>query len=163
MQWSGGEFHEWKFRGGRVYTRDADHLCAAQTYIDLYLHEAKPERIQYVNAAIDSIMRTSKVDDWSWIDAIQMGMPTFAKLGVLHNNNSYFERMYDYSKKKHGDNGLYNERDNLWWRDKDFDPPYPEPNGEDCYWSRGNGWVIMALARVLDIIPGSTPHRKVYK
>ena len=22
---------------------------------------------------------------------------------------------------------------------KDYVPPYKEPNGEDCYWSRGNG------------------------
>ena len=39
----------------------------------------------------------------------------------------------------HGGKGLYNPADHLWWRDKDFVPPYKEPNGEDCYWSRGNG------------------------
>jgi rhamnogalacturonyl hydrolase YesR len=38
----------------------------------------------------------------------------------------------------------------LWWRDKDFVPPYKEPNGEDCYWSRGNGWVYAALVRAMD-------------
>ena len=35
--------------------------------------------------------------------------------------------------------GLYNDAEKLWWRDKDFVPPYKEPNGGDCYWSRGNG------------------------
>ena len=38
----------------------------------------------------------------------------------------------------------------MWWRDKDFVPPYTEPNGEDCYWSRGNGWVYAALVRTMD-------------
>lgn len=47
-------------------------------------------------------------------------------------------------------------------RDADFDPPYAEPNGEDSYWSRGNGWVITALAKVLSIIPESAPHREQY-
>lgn len=71
--------------------------------------------------------------------------------------------MYHYTKTRHGDNGLYNPVDHLWWRDADFDPPYTEPNGEDCYWSRGNGWVVMALVRVLDIIPPNEPHRAEYE
>ncbi|MFK8165351.1 MAG: glycoside hydrolase family 88 protein [Lewinella sp.] len=164
MDW--GNAHDWKFRGGRTYTRDADHLCAAQTYIDLYLLNRQPKQIQATKMAIDSIMNTAKIDDWHWIDAIQMGMPVFAKLGVLNQDSKYFERMFDmyhFSKTLHGEKGLYNKKDKLWWRDKDFDPPYAEPNGEDCYWSRGNGWVIMALARTLEIIPQDAPHRKVYK
>jgi rhamnogalacturonyl hydrolase YesR len=70
--------------------------------------------------------------------------------------------MYMYSRNKHGDHGLFNPKDGLWWRDADFDPPYQEPNGEDCYWSRGNGWVIAALAKVLAIIPKDAPHREQY-
>ena len=58
--------------------------------------------------------------------------------------------------------GLYNEKEGLWWRDKDFLPPYKEPNGEDCYWSRGNGWVVAALVRVLNNLPSDDPHRKTY-
>jgi rhamnogalacturonyl hydrolase YesR len=67
-----------------------------------------------------------------------------------------------YSKTQHGGNGLYNPKDKLWWRDKDFVPPYKEPNGEDCYWSRGNGWVLAAMVRVLDVMPKDAPHRDEY-
>jgi len=35
-------------------------------------------------------------------------------------------------------------------------------SGKDIYWSRGNGWVFVALARVLDILPTSDPHRDTY-
>jgi rhamnogalacturonyl hydrolase YesR len=70
--------------------------------------------------------------------------------------------MYAYTKYKHGDKGLYNAADGLWWRDKDFDPPYTEPNGKQCYWSRGNGWVVAALVRVLQILPANDPHRAEY-
>ena len=56
--------------------------------------------------------------------------------------------MYSYSRNVHGKNGLFNPKDGLWWRDADFVPPYKEPNGEDCYWSRGNGWAYAALVRV---------------
>lgn len=158
------EFHKWSFRDG-VFTRNADNQCAGQTYIDLYNIDQKPERIKYVKMSIDSMMQTDKIDDWDWIDAIQMGMPIFAKLGVLYNDYNYFERMfemYDYTKREIGENGLFNKKDGLWWRDADFDPPYQEPNGEDCYWSRGNGWVFVALAKVMDISPDNLPHKKVY-
>jgi rhamnogalacturonyl hydrolase YesR len=50
----------------------------------------------------------------------------------------------------------------LWWRDKDFVPPYREPNGEDCYWSRGNGRVVVALVRTLDLLPVNSPYRAEY-
>lgn len=160
-----GTFHKWDLRDGETYTRNADNQCAGQTYIDLYLVDRQPVRIEKIKASIDSMMRTNKIDDWTWIDAIQMAMPLFARLGVLFNDNRYFERMYEmymHTRNKEGGNGLFNPEDNLWWRDADFDPPYKEPNGEDCYWSRGNGWVIAALARVLDVIPEDAPHRDQY-
>jgi len=70
--------------------------------------------------------------------------------------------MYAFTKLKHGDNGLYNAAEHLWWRDKDFDPPYKEPNGGNCYWSRGNGWVVAALVRVLQLLPKSDAHYNEY-
>jgi rhamnogalacturonyl hydrolase YesR len=163
VEW--GTFHSWDLRDGNTFTRNADNQCAGQTYIDLYLIDRQPIRIEKIKASIDSMMRTDKIDDWNWIDAIQMAMPVFARLGVLFNDNRYFERMYEmymHTRNKEGGNGLFNPEDNLWWRDADFDPPYKEPNGEDCYWSRGNGWVIAALARVLDVIPTDAPHREQY-
>lgn len=158
------ESHKWGFNGGNT-TRNADNYCAAQTYIDLYNLEPEAKKLKNTRANIAMLLNTPQNDDWSWIDAIQMGMPVFAKMGVLDKDNRYFEKMYEmymFSRNKHGDNGLYNPKDGLWWRDADFDPPYKEPNGEDCYWSRGNGWVIGALAKVLTIIPKNAPHRDQY-
>ena len=109
---------------------------------------------------------TPQTGDWDWIDAIQMGMPVFAKMGVLESDSRYYEKMYKMymdTRNSIGGNGLFNEKDGLWWRDADFDPPYTEPNGEDSYWSRGNGWVIGALAKVLSIIPEGTAHEDQYK
>jgi len=158
VQW--GEKHHWSLNGG-VTVRNADNQCAGQTYIDLYLIDKKEERIRDIKTCIDAMMATDKIDDWTWIDAIQMAMPVYARLGVLYKDSSYFSRMhemYNYSKYKQGGNGLYNTTEHLWWRDKDFLPPYKEPNGEDCYWSRGNGWVVAALVRTLSLLPASSPY-----
>lgn len=168
LEW--GEKHGWKLRnaGDGWKTRNADNQCAGQTYLFLYkLDPNRPEAyIANIRASIDSMMVTDKIDDWHWIDAVQMAMPIFAEMGNITGDTAYYNRAYDmymYTKLKHGENGLYNPEDHLWWRDADFDPPYKEPNGEDCYWSRGNGWIVMAMARMLDLLPADEPHRKEYE
>ncbi len=114
---------------------------------------------------MDMLVNTPQNDDWSWIDAIQMGMPVLAQLGDLFKDRHYFEKMYQmyaFTKTKHGKTGLYNPKEGLWWRDADFVAPYKEPNGKNCYWSRGNGWVYAALVRVLSLIPANEAHRTEY-
>lgn len=158
-----GVKHNWGLRGG-LTTRNADNQACGQTYIDLYQLNPQPERIREIKASIDLMMKSGKTDDWTWIDALQMGMPVFARLGVLYHDQAYFEYMYQlylHTKTVEG-GGLYNPKDALWWRDKSFVPPYKEPNGKDCYWARGNGWIIAALVKVLDILPQDAPHRDEY-
>ncbi len=162
VQW--GEKHKWQLAWG-FKSLHADNHCAGQTYIDLYLIDKKEERIKDIKASIDMMVNADKKDDWSWVDALQMAMPVFTKLGVIYNDTNYFRKMYDlysFTKNQHGDNGLYNRNDHLWWRDKDFVPPYKEPNGKNCYWSRGNGWAFAALARTLSLLPKSDSHYAEY-
>lgn len=162
VEWS--RKHNWSPRG-TVDTRNADNQCCGQTYIDLYSLDNQPERIEKIKQCVDLVVASDKNDDWTWIDAIQMAMPVFARLGVIYKENpAYFEKMYTlYSHAQNVEaGGLYNKKEHLWWRDKDFVPPYREPNGANCYWSRGNGWAYAALVRVLNIIPENAPHRAEY-
>ncbi|HEX8315799.1 MAG TPA: glycoside hydrolase family 88 protein [Flavisolibacter sp.] len=159
-----GNKHNWGLRSG-VNTRNADDQCCGQTYIDLYLMDKQEDRIKAIKTSIDNMVKSEKKDDWNWIDALQMAMPVFVRLGVMYNDTSYFRKMYDlyaFAKYNHGGKGLYNPADGLWWRDKDFVPPYKEPNGEDCYWSRGNGWVVAALVRTMEMLPKTDPHYNEY-
>ena len=162
VQW--GNAHKWTVGSGKM-SRHADNHCCGQTYLALYELDKKPEQLRSIKANIDAMLATEKIDDWSWIDALQMAMPVYAKLGVLTGDKRYFERMhamYEFTRNRHGGNGLYNPAEHLWWRDKDFVPPYKEPNGKNCYWSRGNGWVVAAMVRVLEILPQGAPHREEY-
>lgn len=160
-----GESHDWEPTYGDLYTRDGDYQCCGQTYIELYQISNNTDWIGPITTCIDSMVNDDKNDDWWWIDAIQMSMPVFAKLGVVHNDTNYFDKMYklySYTKYQHGDNGLYNQVDHLWWRDGNFDPPVTTPNDKMLYWSRGNGWVYAALVRVLSVIPENEIHRDEY-
>lgn len=149
------DFHKWGMRNGNT-TRNADDHCCGQVYIDLYnMCPSDPNMIRNIKASIDMVVNTPQVNDWWWIDAIQMAMPIYAKFGKMTGEQKYYDKMWDmysYTRNVHGEAGMYNPKDCLWWRDQDFDPPYKEPNGEDCYWSRGNGWVYAALVQVLDEI-----------
>lgn len=161
-QWA--DYHKWGMRNGNT-TRNADDQCCGQVYIDLYNMSSCPEKIRKIRASIDMVVNTPQVNDWTWVDAIQMAMPIYAKLGKLTGEQKYNDKMwemYSYSRNVHGKNGLFNPKDGLWWRDADFVPPYKEPNGEDCYWSRGNGWAYAALVRVLEEIPADELHRADY-
>lgn len=162
VEW--GAKHQW-MPVNRWNGQLADDQCAGQTWIDLYAIDEQPERIKNIKDCIDRMVHSGKCDDWYWIDALQMAMPVFVRLGVLEKDTSYFRKMYDlyhYTKMVEGGRGLYSGTEHLWWRDKNFVPPYKEPNGQDCFWSRGNGWVMAALVRVLSWLPVGDAHRAEY-
>lgn len=159
-----GEYHKWTPRYG-VTTRNADDYCCSQTYIDMYRITHEWKMIQPAKVNFNMLASTPQNGDWWWIDAIQMGMPGLAKMGVETGEPKYWDKMwemYHHTRNIEGGKGLFNVKEGLWWRDHDFDPPYTEPNGRNCYWSRGNGWVYAALARVLDEIPASEAHYQDY-
>lgn len=161
-QW--GDGFNWGMRQDNTPTRNADNYACSQTYIDLYRLTPEPKMLTKTKANMNMLVNTPQIDDWTWIDAIQMGMPVLAKMSALTGDPRYNEKawkMYEWTRDSLA-GGLFNQKEGLWWRDKDFVPPYKEPNGKNCYWSRGNGWVVAALVRVLQELPQDDPHRATY-
>ncbi len=151
-QW--GNFHKWLPRNGAT-NDNADNQCCQQIYIERYLQNGNKACIANVANNLDTQMRTGKYDFWTWIDAIQMAMPLYAKYAKLTGERKYLDyavNSYKWTRDTLA-GGLFNVKDGLWWRDKDFVPPYKEKDGNNCYWSRGNGWVYAALVRVMQTLP----------
>ncbi len=147
---------------GRVLTTFADNHAAGQTYIDLYSIKKEAIRIKDITTSMDNMVTSTVVDNWHWIDALYMAMPTFSKLGVLYKDNKYFNKMYDLYSDTKSRRGLYNEQVGLWYRDEKFLPPYKTKGGKDSFWSRGNGWVFGALVKVLNDLPSNNVNRNEY-
>ena len=142
-------FHQWTPRDG-IQTCDADNQCCSQTYLMRYQQVGGEEKLLPTQLNLEHQMRT-KIGWWTWIDAIQMAMPVYAQMTTITGDDRYMEhamKMYRWSRDTLA-GGLFNDKEGLWWRDKDFVPPYREPDGKQCYWSRGNGWVYAALVRCL--------------
>lgn len=162
-----GTYHKWQpTYVGATVTRIADNQCCGQTYLELFqLDPTKTERISTIQASIDAMVNSAKVNDWWWIDALHMAMPVFAKLGVITKDKRYFGKMYElyrYTKSQAKGIGLYNSADSLWYRDSVYLPPKTSANGLPVYWSRGNGWVFAALTRTLDVLPDTAAYRDEY-
>lgn len=152
------DFHHWTARRGTTAT-NADNQCCQQTYIDRHFQQraggaGHVAPLDSVRANLEYQMATGRADYWTWIDAIQMAMPIYSKMFRLTGDTRYIlyaRDCYRWTRDVCG-GGLWNAKDGLWWRDKDFVPPYKEADGNDCYWSRGNGWVVAALVKTIDDI-----------
>lgn len=158
----------------RPYRRwyHADDIAISQTYIDLYRIEKRQEMIQ---PTIDTLAilfenpypyRGIQVIKWWWCDALFMAPPVLAKLGTTLNdpiyyqyNDQYFKECYDL---------LYNKDEKLFARDLNYvikgdSTDRWEANGQRIFWSRGNGWVMGGLARLLAELPKDYPERPFYE
>jgi unsaturated rhamnogalacturonyl hydrolase len=160
---------EWGGRNGWALgagapVRHADDLNAAQTYLDLYRIDPQPERIAEVDASLAAMMADSRIGDWTWVDALQMAMPVFAKGAAVHGDAQLLERLHEMYEWTRGPSGLalFNAVDGLWWRDARFKPPMTTPGGAAVYWSRGNGWAFAAHVRTIAELAPEDPQRSEY-
>lgn len=144
--------HQWTPRNG-VKTTDADDQCCEQTYIELHLLTGKGS-LDPTRENLERQMASARCDYWTWIDAIQMALPVYIKMYAVTHDQRYLDygmQSYTWSRDTCG-GGLFNLAEGLWWRDKDYVPPYKEKDGKNCYWSRGNGWVYAALVRSMQLL-----------
>lgn len=155
---------------GRRYDH-ADDIAISQTYIDLYRIK---NDLQMIRATIDTVQKmrtvpgpeTKKGLMWWWCDALFMGPPTLVKLGVTLKDPSYFavndslfRQTYDL---------LYNKEVHLFARDAGYlvtaaGEGKKEANGQPIFWSRGNGWVMGGLVRILEELPSNYAARSFYE
>ncbi|HNQ14093.1 MAG TPA: glycoside hydrolase family 88 protein [Pyrinomonadaceae bacterium] len=150
----------------------ADDIAIAQTYLDLYRLSKDPKIIA---PTIETVRRLSAEKGpeaakhgitWWWCDALFMAPPTLAKLASATGDKSYlalndrlFKETYDL---------LYDRDQRLFARDASYlvgadGKGKREANGTKIFWSRGNGWVLAGLARLLSELPKDHPTYVFYR
>jgi rhamnogalacturonyl hydrolase YesR len=159
-----GEKNGWK-PGVRVYHAD-DH-CVIQTYAELYLRDHRPEQIAPSVQRFDSILAhpapgglefvgENRNTQWSWCDALFMAPPAWVRLWKATGNAAYLDFAVTHWWKT--SDYLYDQDEHLYFRDSTYFKRR-ESNGKKIFWSRGNGWVIGGLVRVLQWLPNDHPAR----
>jgi hypothetical protein len=93
---------------------------------------------------------------WWWCDALFMAPPVFADMAKATGDAKYLafmDREWTITTEL-----LYDKNKHLYSRDATFLDKH-EKNGEKLFWSRGNGWVMGGLVRVLQYLPMNHPDR----
>ncbi|NQU84667.1 MAG: glycoside hydrolase family 88 protein [Mariniphaga sp.] len=164
-----GEANHWK-PGSRLHHADDHAIC--QTYIDMYRVSGEEKMISPFVETMKKFMVTPyqtgdiRKITWWWCDALFMGPPAFVKLGVTLNEKKYLDLSDKFFKECY--NMLYDKDGHLYARDLNYKWNEPgiesrqEANGEKIFWSRGNGWVMGGLVRLLKELPDDYPLRDLY-
>ena len=142
----------------------ADDLAVGQMYMDQYFIHKDAAMIAPLRARLDAQIATPDPRDptrplWWWCDALFMAPPDYADMAAATGDQKYLAYMdheWDVTTAL-----LYDRSKHLYFRDASY-LDKREKNGEPLFWSRGNGWVMGGIVRVLKELPPDSPLRAKY-
>ncbi len=158
---------------------NADDLCPAQTYLDIYFIEKDKSMYKSLNKRLSKYFDKTEIlpgekDDyskvaqpltgrnlWSWCDALYMAPPVYARMGAATGDTRYYEMLH----RLYWDSVdfLYSDKEKLFFRNSKAETEkLRTPNGKKVFWGRGNGWVIAGLVRILEYLPEDDAMRSKY-
>ncbi len=148
-----------------------DH-CTPQAYLELYELRRDGAMLAPTVKALDAYIAAGAGQDddlrflpansgkWSWCDALYMSPPAFARLAKVTGERKYADYLHAGWWKASA--FLYDPAEKLFYRDHQAFA-LKEANGRKVFWSRGNGWVLGGLVRVLQCLPHDDPLRPKYE
>lgn len=164
-----GEENKWR-PGTRPLCAD-DHAITQSYFM---LHAAQPDPA-IIKPSLDTLSQVSLFPydeslefenwektwrQWTWCDALFMSPPAYVLAGKATGDRAYVDFMNKMWWKV--TDFLYDKEEHLYFRDSRFFDQR-SANGKKIFWSRGNGWVLAGLARVLQDMPADYPHRKRFE
>ena len=154
------------FRPGPLPRFADDHVCM-QAYHPLFNEINIDDVVSYSTRALDIMLDEPKAGrvDWWWCDSLFMAPPVFAAIAAHTGEQKYLDYMDTawWDAVEH----LYDPESRLFYRDARYipdgqDSELREANGEKVFWSRGIGWVLAAIPRILATMPADYPSRDKY-
>lgn len=142
---------------------DAGAMCAAMIKVVRAGHD--PDLEPMINNYIDYIANKQfRLEDGTlarnrpqpnsvWLDDLFMSVPALAQMGALTGEQAYVDdavkQILNFSDR------MFNDRKGLfmhgWIMGMEEHPEF--------YWARANGWAIMALVELLEVLPEDYPKR----
>lgn len=161
-----GEKYDWQLQQGKA-RYFADNYCVGQLYCQLYQLYKDPRMIADLRKLADTLIarphteplewkNSIQLREWAWCDALFMGPPSLAMLAKVTGERKYLDLADSLWWKTTA--YLYDPAEQLYFRDGSY-LHKKEQNGQKVFWSRGNGWVLAGLVRVLENMPGNYPSR----
>lgn len=143
----------------------ADDQAVGQSYLELYMIHKDPKMMEPMRARLDTEIATPESEYgkhplWWWCDALYMAPTVFADMAAITGDQKYLtfmDRQWDITTKL-----LYDPTIHLYSRDAGYLDRH-EKNGQKLFWSRGNGWVMGGIVRVLSELPKDSPLRPKFE
>ncbi len=144
----------------------ADDYCITQAFLDLYAGHPDPAHLAPIKLRMDAMAehlnatRDAPKLTYSWCDALFMAPPALVRMSAITKDPKYIDAMdLEYWRTTAA---LYDPDEHLFFRDAKY-IHHKDANGKKIFWSRGNGWVLGGLARVMEYMPKDYPSRSKYE
>jgi rhamnogalacturonyl hydrolase YesR len=100
-----------------------------------------------------TLARNRPLRETLWLDDLYMSVPCLAQMGRLTGERRYYDdaarQVLQFSRRMFvKERGLYMH---AWVQGMDPHPAF--------HWARANGWAVMAMAELLDVLPADHPDR----
>jgi len=154
-----GEHFGWKLERT---LHPAFDFAIAQAFIDVYRGSHNEEQLAPLRRQFDdaiALLNDPEKPAWLWSDELFMAPPAGTELSDVTGDptyDEYVDREWGKTEKL-----LYDPQKHLFLRDASYRDKR-EKNGEKIFWSRGNGWAMAGLVRVLAALPPDDPLRPHY-
>ena len=142
---------------------DAGSMCAAmiktfntgrspslRPFIDNYINYISTKQFRLSDG---TLARNRPTPSTLWLDDLYMSVPALAQMGKLTGDNRYYDdavkQVLQFSQR------MFNKSEGLfmhgWVQDMKVHPEF--------YWARCNGWALLTMTELLDVLPESYPNR----
>lgn len=155
------EKNDWEI--GKEMFFPANRLTCTQTYIQIFSEKHDSVMIKITREYLDTellVKEPAYLRGWYYVDALYVGIPPFIMMSALTGEDKYA----DYGNRIFWElaEQLFDNEDGLFYRDSEARFHDKSINGKKVFWSRGNGWAIAALPRILSYLPEDNPNYKRY-
>ncbi|WP_277487261.1 glycoside hydrolase family 88/105 protein [Catalinimonas alkaloidigena] len=149
-----------EYKLGPRRTHGDDHVIG-QIYLELYEEYQDPAMIEDIVSVFDDMMmyNWSGRQVWNWCDGLFMAPPVLSHLAKLTQQHQYITYMDSLWWDTY--EALFDTDDQLFYRDNRYIDTL-DVNGKKIFWSRGNGWVIAGIVRLLNHLPKTHPTYERY-
>lgn len=158
-----GKQHQWQVGTEK---QGANRLFCVETWAEVYFVKKDRAMIEPAIMWLDTEANNSPAGAKVWYleggrryaDSLY-GACSLAMLARATGNNKYLDYMHAFFWDVQAE--LFDKDDGLFYRDKRFIGQKTK-NGKKVFWSRGNGWVIGGIVRILEYLPENDPQRARY-
>lgn len=131
-------------------SRAGIHADALRPWIENYLGFISEQQFRLADG---TLARNRPMPNALWLDDLYMSVPALAQMGALTGDTKYFDdatkQIVQFSARMFvSEKNLYRHG---WIQEMDPHPAF--------FWARANGWAIVAMTELLEVLPENHPSR----